>query len=146
MKFPFVSRSQHEQLQERLDGLQQEFKTYRRRNENLEASARFSGGCDAFRQLLPVYDNLRRALDQPCSDEAFVKGIRMTMESLQATMERMGIEEIPALGCTFDPNLHEAMDHIEDPELGENVVAEVVLTGFRRGDTILRHALVVAAN
>lgn len=70
----------------------------------------------------------------------------MTLRSLTKALSDMGITEIPALGLSFDPTVHEAMDHIEDPELGENIVASVVLTGFRQGGSVLRHALVIVAN
>lgn len=70
----------------------------------------------------------------------------MTLRSLTKALSDMGITEIPAPGLSFDPTVHEAMDHIEDPELGENIVASVVLTGFRQGGSVLRHALVIVAN
>lgn len=135
-----------EETQFRLEELRQEYQNYRRRNAALEETSYRQGKMDAVKELLTVYDNLRRALEQPCEDEAFLAGIRMTMNAMIKTLDHMGVEEIPALGQCFDPNFHEAMDHVEDPELGENVVAKVILTGFRQGDTVLRHALVAVAN
>ena len=70
----------------------------------------------------------------------------MIMTQFKTTLEKLGIQEIPALGETFDPNLHNAVMHIEDENLGENVVAEVFQTGFQTGDKIIRHAMVKVAN
>ena len=146
MKLPIVSRRELEDALERHESLLAEFQNYKRRTASAETAARLAGENSAFQELLPVYDNLQRALEQSCQDEAFVRGIQMTMDSLLRSMEKLGIQEIPAMSCQFDPRLHEAMEHIEDPELDENTITRVILTGFRRGDTVLRHALVVVAN
>ena len=146
MNLPFVSRKIAEEAQLQLENLNREFQNYRRRNGDLKETSYLQGKHDAVRQLLTVYDNLLWALEQPCEDEAFLKGIEMTRSSMMGTLGAMGITEIPALGEAFDPNLHEAMDHIQDETLGENIIVKVILTGFRQGDTVLRHALVVVAN
>lgn len=146
MALPFVSRNALAEAEQQYLSLQQEFQNYRRRNENLAADAHLKGQLEAVKTLLPVYDNLLRALSQPTEDEAFRKGIEMTMESLRKSFLTMHIQEIPALGEKFDPAIHEAMDHITDPDLGENTISNVVLTGFTREGTVLRHALVVVAN
>lgn len=146
MTFPFVSRRTLAETEAQYLSLQQEFQNYRRRNENLAADAQLKGQMEAVKNLFPVYDNLLRALQQPTEDEAFRKGIEMTMESLKKSFLSMHIQEIPALGEIFDPAIHEAMDHITDPNLGENIISSVVLTGFTREGTVLRHALVVVAN
>lgn len=135
-----------EEAQFRMEELSQEYQNYRRRNAEVKEASYRLGKNDAVKELLSVYDNLLRALEQPCGDEAFLAGIQMTMNAMKKTLEHMGITEIAALGETFDPNFHEAMDHVEDPEVGENVVVKVILTGFRQGDTVLRHALVTVAN
>ena len=146
MKLPFVSRKALEQTRNQLDSLRQDFQNYRRRNADLEQTARLSGTADAVKALLPVYDNLLRALENPCGDEAFRKGVSMTMTEMKKSLSALGVEEIPALGLPFDPELHEAMEHIADPDCGEAQVARVVLTGFRLGNQVLRPALVAVAN
>lgn len=135
-----------EETQFQFEELNQEYQNYRRRNAEVKENAYRQGKNDAVKELLSVYDNLLRALEQPCGDEAFLAGIQMTMNAMKKTLEHMGVTEIEALGAVFDPNLHEAMDHVEDQSLGENVVVKVILTGFRQGDTVLRHALVTVAN
>lgn len=146
MNFPWVHRRMLEETELRLQSLNQEYQNYRRRTTGARESAYESGRADAALAFLPVYDNLLRALAQPCGDEAYVTGIRMTLKSLTAVLGSLGITEIPALGETFDPAVHEALEHITDPEAGENTIIRVALTGFRQGDTVLRHALVVVAN
>lgn len=146
MKLPFVSRKTLEEAQNRMEELTREYQNYRRRNADVKDSAYRQGKQDGVKELLVVYDNLLRALEQPCQDKAFLTGIEMTMNSMKQTLERMGITEISAMGETFDPNFHEAMEHVEDPEKGENEIVKVILTGFRQGDTVLRHALVAVAN
>jgi molecular chaperone GrpE len=146
MKLPIVSRQTLEDYQSQLEELNQEYANYRRRNATISADAYQRGQNDAVLSLLAVYDNLTLALRQPCSDEAFLTGIQMTLNIMTKTLAELGITEIPALGALFDPTLHEAMEHIDDPEHPENTITQVIRTGFRREGTVLRHALVVVAN
>ncbi len=96
--------------------------------------------------LLPVYDNLERAVNQACADEAYAKGVEMTMSELRKILEQQGVTEIPALGQTFDPNLHNAVMHIEDDSVGENTIVEVFQAGFQTSEKVLRFAMVKVAN
>jgi molecular chaperone GrpE len=146
MKLPLISRQTLNDYQGRLEELNQEYMNYRRRNATVRADAYQKGQDDAVISLLAVYDNLTLALSQPCSDEAFLTGIQMTLNIMTKTLSELGITEIPALGEAFDPSLHEAMDHIDDPEHPENTITQVIRTGFRREGAVLRHALVVVAN
>ena len=98
------------------------------------------------KQLLPVYDNLARALQQKTEDEAYAKGVEMIMTQMKNALEKLGVEAIPAAGQTFDPNLHNAVMHVEDESLGENVIAETFQQGFQIGDKVIRHAMVKVAN
>ena len=96
--------------------------------------------------LLPVYDNLERALKQPTEDQAFRKGVEMTFTQLKTIFESLGVKEIPALNETFDPNLHNAVTHIEDDQYGKNTVIEVFQTGFTLKEKVIRYAMVKVAN
>ena len=96
--------------------------------------------------FLPVYDNLERALKQETADEAYKKGVEMTMTGLKDILSKLGVEEIPALGATFDPSLHNAVMHVEDENAGENTVVEVFQSGFRLGEKVIRFAMVKVAN
>jgi molecular chaperone GrpE len=101
---------------------------------------------DTISQILPVYDNLSRALSQECSDGAFLKGVEMTMTQLKDILQKLGVAEIPAVGEPFNPELHNAIMHVEDPALGEGMVAEEFEKGFMLGDKVIRHAMVKVAN
>ena len=101
---------------------------------------------DAAVAFLPVYDNLERALKQETADEAYKKGVEMTMNQLKSVLEKLGITEIDALGKPFDPALHNAVMHVEDENFGENTVAEVFQAGFMLGEKVIRFAMVKVAN
>ncbi len=134
------------QQEERYLRLAAEYDNYRKRTTKEKESAWTSAKGETAKAFLPVYDNLERALKQETANEAFRKGVEMTMTQLKKVLSDLGIEEIPALGETFDANLHSAVQHVDDPELGENVVKEVYQTGFKLGDSVIRYAMVVVAN
>ena len=104
------------------------------------------GKADAVEKLLPVYDNLERALNQPTEDEAYKKGIEMTMQQLVEILTGLGVEIFGAVGDAFDPNFHNAVMHIEDENFGENTICQVFQKGFKIGDKIVRFAMVQVAN
>ena len=114
-----------------------EYDNYRRRTAKEKDSIWNDAKADAAVAFLPVYDNLERALKQETADEAYKKGVEMTMTQLKEVLTKLGIEEIPALGEPFDPNLHNAVMHVED---------EVFQTGFKSGDKVVRFAMVKVAN
>ena len=107
---------------------------------------RLAAEYDTAAAFLPVYDNLERALKQETADEAYKKGVEMTMTQLKEVLTKLGIEEIPALGEPFDPNLHNAVMHVEDEGAGENTIVDVFQTGFKSGDKVVRFAMVKVAN
>ena len=123
-----------------------EYDNYRKRSVKERDNTYSDARADAITRLLPVFDNLERALKMECADEAFYKGVEMTMNQLIEIMEGMGVKQIPAEGEPFDPNLHDAVLTIENPELGEKIVAEECRKGFMIGDRIIRHSTVVVAN
>ena len=123
-----------------------EYDNYRRRTTKEKESIWNDAKADAASAFLPVYDNLERALKQETADEAYKKGVEMTMTQLRSVLEKLGITEIPALGQPFDPTLHNAAMHVEDESLGENTVAEVFQAGFKLGDKVIRFSMVKVAN
>ena len=123
-----------------------EFDNFRKRTLK-EKEASYSGGkADAVEKLLPVYDNLERALNQPTEDEAFKKGVEMTMTQLVGIFSGLGVEIFGNVGETFDPNFHNAVMHAEDENFGENVISQVFQKGFKLGEKIIRFAMVQVAN
>ena len=123
-----------------------EYENYRRRTTKEKEAIWSDAKGDAAAAFLPVYDNLERALKQETADAAYKKGVEMTMNQLKTVLEKLGITEIPALGQTFDPNLHNAVMHVDDENLGENEVAEVFQAGFQLGEKVIRFAMVKVAN
>ena len=123
-----------------------EYDNFRKRTAKEKEAIWNDAKADAALAFLPVYDNLERALKQETADEAYKKGVEMTMNQLKTVLEKLGITEIEALGQPFDPTLHNAVMHIEDENFGENTVAEVFQAGFRLGDKVVRFAMVKVAN
>ena len=139
-------REQLAQQEDKYLRLAAEYDNYRRRTAKEKETIWTDAKADTAAALLPVYDNLERAVKQETADEAYKKGVEMTMTQLKDVFAKLGIEEIPALGQTFDPNVHNAVLHIDDEQFGENEVAEVFQAGFRCGDKVLRFAMVKVAN
>ena len=123
-----------------------EYDNFRKRSQKEKEGLYQGAKSDAVAAFLPVYDNLDRALKQETADEAYKKGVEMTMAGLKEILSKLGVEEIPALGETFDPALHNAVMHVEDESAGENTVVDVFQAGFRLGDKVIRFAMVKVAN
>ena len=123
-----------------------EYDNFRRRSAKEKTDAYSSAKADAALAFLPVFDNLQRALAALCTDEAYAKGVEMTMTQLRQVLEKLGITEIDALNQPFDPNLHNAVMHVDDDSVGESTVVEVFQSGFKMGDKVIRFAMVKVAN
>ena len=123
-----------------------EYDNFRKRSKAERETTYRDARIEAITRFLPVYDNLERALKMECSDEAFYKGIEMTMTNLKDILENMGVVTISAVGEAFDPNRHNAVMTIENPQLGEKIVAEEFQKGFMLGDKVIRFSTVVVAN
>ena len=126
--------------------LMAEYDNFRKRSakERLDISA--SVKADTVADILPVMDNFERALGTETQDEAYKAGIEMIFKQFSDAMTKLGIEAIDPVGEVFDPNIANAVNQIEDTELGENVVAQVFQKGYRIGDKVIRCAMVVVAN
>ena len=123
-----------------------EYDNFRKRTVKEKDAAYGNGKADAVAKILPVYDNLERALNQPTEDAAYKKGVEMTMTELVKILNGLGVEIFGTVGEAFDPNLHNAVMHTEDESLGENVLAQVFQKGFKIGDKVVRFAMVQVAN
>ena len=123
-----------------------EYDNYRKRSQTEKDNLYTEIRSETVEKFLPVYDNLERALAQETQDAAFKKGVEMTMNQLVSVMEKLGVESFGAAGDHFDPQLHNAVMHIEDESLGENVIAEVFQKGFKVGEKVVRFAMVKVAN
>ena len=123
-----------------------DYDNYRKRTTKEKEAAYGHGKADAIEKLLPVYDNLERAASQPTEDEAYKKGVEMTLTQLVTILTGMGVEIFGEPGDQFDPNLHNAILHVEDADTPENTITQVFQKGFKLGDKIVRFAMVQVAN
>ena len=123
-----------------------EFDNFRKRTIKEKEASYGNGKADAVAKMLPIYDNLERALNQETADAAYKKGVELTMNELLKIFGILGVEVFGNVGDEFDPNLHNAVMHIDDENLGENVIAQVFQKGFKIGEKVVRFAMVQVAN
>ncbi len=123
-----------------------EFDNFRKRTVKEKEASYGNGRADTLAKVLPIYDNLERALNQPTEDAAFKKGVEMTMTELVKILNGLGVEIFGQPGDPFDPNLHNAVMHTESEDFGENTVSQVFQKGFKIGEKIVRFAMVQVAN
>lgn len=122
-----------------------EYDNFRKRSQKEREGCYADAYSDAVSAVLPVLDNLERAAK--FSDaEAVAKGLALTLKSFEETFSKLGIREIEAVGKPFDPQLHNAVMHIEDESYGENEIVEVLQKGYIKGDKVIRYAMVKVAN
>lgn len=136
---------QMEALKDRLLRVTAEYENYRKRTTK-EKEGIYTDACaDVIKEILPVVDNLERAVAADGSVEDLKKGIEMTIKGLENSFNKLGVEEIDA-SAEFDPNMHQAVMHVEDEKYGKNAIAEVFMKGYKRGDKVIRHTVVKVAN
>ena len=123
-----------------------EYDNFRKRTIKEKDAAYGNGKADTLAKLLPIYDNLERALNQPTEDAAYKKGVEMTMTELVKIFTGLGVEIFGEVGDAFDPNLHNAVMHLDSEEHGENTIAQVFQKGFKIGEKVVRFAMVQVAN
>ena len=138
-----------EQLAKEHDGylrLAAEYDNFRKRSQKEKDDLYTVIKAETVGKFLPVYDNLERALAQETADEAYKKGVEMTMNQLVKVMEGLGVTSFGEIGEAFDPARHKAVMHVEEEGLGENLIAEVFQKGFLVGEKVIRFAMVKVAN
>ena len=123
-----------------------EYDNFRKRTVKEKEASYGNGKADAVAKMLPVYDNLERALNQETTDAAYKKGVELTMNELVKIFTSLGVEIFGNVGDAFDPNLHNAVMHIDSEDFGENVIAQVFQKGFKIGEKVVRFAMVQVAN
>ena len=145
--------SEAEQLQKKLAAehdnflrLAAEYDNFRKRSRKEKEALYTDVKAETAGKFLPVFDDLERALANETADEAYKKGVELIMNEFRKIMKDLGVDEFGENGDAFDPNAFNAVMHIEDENLGENVVAQVFQKGFRIGEKVIRHAVVKVAN
>ncbi len=140
---------QTKKSEEYLDHLKRnmaEFDNYKKRMAKEKENMYISIVADFIAEILPIMDNFEKAINAESTDESFKDGIHMIYDQLKEMLDKTGLEEIECQGQDFDPNLHEAVMHVEDENYAEKQVVEVFRKGYRLGDKIIRHAMVKVAN
>ena len=125
-----------------------EYDNFRRRSAKERDGIYADAYSDALVQILPIIDNLERAVQFSANDpdSPMAKGIELTVKSCVEALNKMGVYEIEALGKPFDPNFHNAVMHVDDESFGENEIVEVFMKGYVKGDKVLRFSMVKVAN
>lgn len=134
------------ELNDQLTRLMAEFDNFRKRTEKEKATMYDMGAKDVVEKLLPVVDNFERGLAGADESDPFVQGMSMIYKQLMTMLEGIGVKPIDAQGKEFDPNLHNAVMHVEDESLGENIVSQELQKGYMYKDTVVRHSMVMVAN
>lgn len=138
-----------EELTDKLTRQMAEFDNYRKRTEKEKTGMYEIGAKDVIEKILPVIDNFERGLAavlEEQKEDSFVTGMEMIYKQMMTTLEGIGVKPIEAVGKEFNPDLHNAVMHIEDEELGENIVAEEFQKGYTYRDTVVRYSMVKVAN
>lgn len=123
-----------------------EYDNFRKRSQREKDAIYGDATAESVKKLLPVLDSFERALNYECKDEEFKKGISLIQNTLKEVFDSIGVKEIPDVGEQFDPNLHEAVMHTEDPAYGENVITDCYRKGYTLNDKVIRFSMVIVAN
>ncbi len=137
-----------EQLQDRVKRQMAEFENFRKRSDKEKSRMYDMGAASMLEKILPVVDNFERGLDGLKEEEStpFAEGMKMIYKQLMSALDEAGVKEIEAVGKEFDPELHNAVMHIDDEEYGENEIVEVFEKGYTYHDAVVRHSMVKVAN
>ncbi|QUO33581.1 nucleotide exchange factor GrpE [Faecalicatena sp. Marseille-Q4148] len=138
-----------EELTDRLTRQMAEFDNFRKRTEKEKTQMYEVGAKSVVEKILPVVDNFERglaAVPEEQKEDPFVQGMEKIYKQMMTTFEEIGVKPIEAVGKEFDPDFHNAVMHVEDEELGENIVAEEFLKGYMYRDSVVRHSMVKVAN
>ena len=146
-KKPSPEQEKIDDLTDRLKRQMAEFENFRKRTEKEKADMFDAGARSVLEKILPVVDNFERGLaNAPAEGDAFGDGVRMIYKQMTKTLDDIGLVAIDAKGQTFDPNLHNAVMHVDDDQYGENEVVEELQKGYTFHDTVVRHSMVKVAN
>ena len=141
-----ASAEEMNELNDRYKRLFAEFENYKKRTQKESLTKRADITADVVTSILPVVDNLEKAVEMKIENTAYQDGIKMILKQLYDVLNKFGMEEIATVGQTFDPELHEAVQHIEDAEKGSGEIVQEYRKGYRIGTKVVRHAMVVVAN
>ena len=141
-----VPKSEYDDLEDRYKRLFAEFENYKKRSSKERQTLYNTILGDVVEVLLPVMDNLENAAKVETQDENYKHGIELVLKQFKDVLESKGIQEIPALGETFDPYLHEAVSSVQDDTKGQQEIVQEYRKGYKIGTRVIRHSMVVVAN
>ena len=141
-----VSKQDYDELDDRYKRVFAEFENYKKRSQKEKESLYASILADVVEFILPAVDNLENAVKVETQDEEYKKGIELVLKQFQVALGAKGVEEIPTVGETFDPELHEAVSSIQDDTKGEKEIVQEYRKGYKIGNKVIRHSMVVVAN
>lgn len=139
-------RKQQPQVDDRWEALNAEYQNYRRRTALELEQAGSRSAQQTVLALLPLYDDLTRALDSPCTDPAFYRGVELILQNLLDALASLGVKPMDSKGKIFNPTYHEAAQQITDPQYRAEEITQVLRVGFTMDDQVIRHARVIVAN
>lgn len=145
-KMEMVPKQDYDELDDRFKRILAEFENFKKRSGKERESLYNSILSDVVEVVLPVVDNLENAAKVATTDENYKQGVELVLKQFKDVLKSKGVEEIQALGETFDPELHEAVGSIQDDNLGEKEVAQEYRKGYKIGSKVIRHSMVVVAN
>lgn len=135
-----------EELTDRYKRILAEFENYKKRSSKEREMLYNSLLADIISSFLPIIDNLEKAVDAKTEDEGYKQGVELVLKQFMDTFKTLGVEQIEAVGKTFDPEIHEAVSSVQDEALGEKEIKEEFRKGYKIGTKVIRHSMVVVAN
>ena len=141
-----TAKSEYEELEDRYKRLLAEFENFKKRSSKERENLFSIITGDVIVKVLPILDNLEKAASSQTDDKDYQEGVNMVVKQFSSELEKFGVKAIETVGQRFDPELHEAVTHIEDSEKGEQEIVEEYRKGYMIGSKVIRHALVVVAN
>lgn len=141
-----VPKQDYEELEDRYKRILAEFENFKKRSSKERDGLYNTILSDVVEVILPVVDNLENAVKVETADGEYKKGVELVLKQFKDVLTSKGVEEIKTVGETFDPELHEAVSSIQDENLGEKEIAEEYRKGYKIGNRVIRHSLVVVAN
>ena len=141
-----MQKEKLDEQEDRLKRLMAEFDNFKKRSSKEREGLYNSLISDIFSSLLPVIDNLEKAVEAKTEDEAYKQGVELVLKQFKDVLSANGVQEIEAVGQVFDPELHEAVASVTDKNLGEKVIKEEYRKGYKIGSKVIRHSMVVVAN
>ena len=141
-----LQKEQLNEQEDRLKRLMAEFDNFKKRSTKEREGLYNSLISDIFTSLLPVIDNLEKAVEAKTEDESYKQGVELVLKQFKDVLSVNGVNEIEAIGQTFDPEVHEAVSSVIDETLGEKEIKEEYRKGYKIGNKVIRHSMVVVAN